>query len=248
MHYRPRAFTLIELLVVISIIALLIALLLPALGAARTTARRASCLSSQRQIGITFSVYFNEHRDHIPKTLWRWGTPPSNYDYHWFVTLAPLLYVPPAVPGVFRGPSQVRPIVAGNALGPNVFWGCPEWPWVAGVSNQTNPGFGMNRHMFLPESQADNHATAALPTPDPALLANPYYRIDQITRTSSRLLIADATVFHMWATGGAQQWSVANAKDPVRHGNDSLNMLMFDMSARSTDAASVDRAMTRPGG
>lgn len=50
-RYRS-AFTLVELLVVISIIAVLAAMLFPAIQAAREAARRAQCISNQRQVAL----------------------------------------------------------------------------------------------------------------------------------------------------------------------------------------------------
>lgn len=52
--FKARAFTLIELLVVISIIALLIAILLPALGAARESARHSQCLANVRSLAQAY--------------------------------------------------------------------------------------------------------------------------------------------------------------------------------------------------
>jgi len=63
---QRRAFTLIELLVVIAIIAILAAILFPVFARAREQARKASCMSNLKQIGLAAMMYVQDYDEMYP--------------------------------------------------------------------------------------------------------------------------------------------------------------------------------------
>ena len=75
--YRGRglgrgAFSLVELLIVIGLLGVLIALMIPALGKARESARRAMCASNLRQLHMASLAYATDNRGYFP---------PAHYDF-----------------------------------------------------------------------------------------------------------------------------------------------------------------------
>ncbi len=77
---KLSGFTLVELLVVIAIIGTLVALLLPAVQAARESARRSQCLNSLKQWGLGFQLYADSYDGVLPYGNHRGpGTPRISY-------------------------------------------------------------------------------------------------------------------------------------------------------------------------
>jgi prepilin-type N-terminal cleavage/methylation domain-containing protein/prepilin-type processing-associated H-X9-DG protein len=94
---KQKAFTLIELLVVIAIIAILASILFPVFARARENARRASCMSNLKQIGLGVMMYVQDYDDTYPsadryvsgssgaQTFWFWDIEPYVKDFRTFV-------------------------------------------------------------------------------------------------------------------------------------------------------------------
>jgi len=66
---HSSGFTLIELLVVVAIIGILAAILFPVFARARESARRASCLSNLKQLGLGMMMYVQDYDEKYPSAL-----------------------------------------------------------------------------------------------------------------------------------------------------------------------------------
>lgn len=163
-EFRRRGFTLIELLVVISIIALLIAILLPALQSARRTARTVAGLSNLRQIGIAMNVYAVDYRNRLPFSIVS-----NTHQTH-----------PNGITGGFRWEHALGPY-SEEALEADTGSAIFRDP------NATYPEF----YSYSVHERIMPRVTSGM---DPNNLPSDKvpYRIDDVTRPTEQLLVADA--------------------------------------------------------
>jgi prepilin-type N-terminal cleavage/methylation domain-containing protein/prepilin-type processing-associated H-X9-DG protein len=101
---RKIGFTLIELLVVIAIIAILAAILFPVFARARENARRASCMSNEKQIGIAVMQYLQDYDERYMHQHENEGGSDPIPDYFWYQPLQPYI----KSDQVFRCPSDTE--------------------------------------------------------------------------------------------------------------------------------------------
>ncbi len=151
---RPRAFrsgfTLVELLVVIAIISILAAILFPVFARARENARRSSCMSNLKQIGLGFMQYTQDYDERLPYGKLTDAAGNTIAETKWNVSVQPYL----KSTQILRCPSD--PTVRDTSYGQNAF--LAKQPKPAG-DPETSP---WDTDALMPHSLAGIPATASV--------------------------------------------------------------------------------------
>lgn len=144
---RSRGFTLIELLVVIAIIAILAAILFPVFARARENARRSSCASNLKQIGLGVMQYAQDYDETLPAATFCELSACSTAGSRWI--WAQLL--DPYMKSAGSGTGMATGAFKGTTI-----WKCPSNPDTGRVSAEQVTGGAGPEVPAIPYSYAAN--------------------------------------------------------------------------------------------
>lgn len=154
---RKRAFTLIELLVVIAIIAILSAILFPVFSRARENARRTSCLSNLKQIGLGYMMYIQDYDGWYPANFTQsFSTPAGNREIFYYSAVMPYLQSKQ----VWYCPSQTPPSPALTMSGAYAIRAMSPW-----LTTDNIPNYYYNYNLGGDDNPISRKNEAAIPTP-----------------------------------------------------------------------------------
>jgi len=138
MKSAQKAFTLIELLVVIAIIAILAAILFPVFAQAKLAAKKAVCISNEKQITLGMLMYTNDYDDQFAES----ETGDSWSSQHPHITWTTDIY-----PYVKNGDQNFYPLANRNvSTGKDGLFKDPAGPTMSLTDvNQEGYYFGVNR-------------------------------------------------------------------------------------------------------
>ena len=206
MHRSSRkGFTLVELLVVIGIIAVLVGILMPALGSARRQARSVKCLSNLRQLGVGFQMYAQAYKGMWPVTRHDPGNPtyPVASSLRWQDRILEFVSSQKSANSMTDLSTNRDKLIESSVL-----WGCPEWSRATGDevlsgSDYARTGYAMNPYTRLGD-EADAASQRAY-IGSTAANTGRYFPASKWTKSSDRLLLADAPADYISVTTAARK-------------------------------------------